>query len=307
MNYFLLLFLFVFLNSNSQELSQNNSNDIISKFEKYDFENKGKKIRTLLNENNDALIINFYNGKYISIVDNKVKCFTVCKDSIINIIKLNTSDVISCKRLIDTLISIDPEKIINETDKNGIRTIVEDGDTYEISVYKKDRFLKLYSYSPENYMDESFNYAEYRKTFLNSHQNLMKFFYDKEFERVKSLDTIYLFVERGKNFQFIVDENKPKNKRQENYFFTFNCSHGDFINLNLSSYKEPKNVFYKNKSFLKTNSEKILHPEFLQKFGNCDLNELINSNKRKVFIIDKDEIKGKKIKIKEFKGGTYCF
>lgn len=307
MNYFLFIVLIVFSNCNSQELIKDNSNDIFSKYEKYDFENRGKKIRKLLNENNDALIINFYDSKYISLVSNEIKCYTVCKDSIINVIKLNPSDVISCKKTIDSIISIDPEKIINETDKNGIKTNVQCGGTYDISVYKKDRFLKLHSYSPESYMDDSFMYAKYRKTFLNSYQNLMKFFYDKEFERVKSLDTIYLFLERGKNFQFIVDINKPKNKRQENYFFQFNCSIGSFINLNQNSYKEPKNVFYKNKSFLKSNSEKILYAEFLQKFGNCDLNELINSNKRKVFIIDKDEIKGKKIKLKEFKGGTYCF
>lgn len=306
-NYFLIILFLVVSYCNSQELSPNDSIKLLSKYEKYDSENKGTNSRTFLNLKNDALLINFYDCKYISLSDNEIKCFTVCNNTISNEIKLDSLDAIVCKKNIDILITIDPIKITNETDKNGVTTRVQCGGSYDVSIHKKDKVLKLHSYSPENYMDERYMYAEDRKKFLNSYLNLIKFFYDKEFERVKSLDTIYLFVERGINFQFIVDENKSKNKRQENYFFKFNCSKGDFTNLNRNSYKEPSNVFYKNISFLKKKSEKILYSEFLQKFANCDLNELINSNKRKVYIIDKDEIKGKKLKIKEFNGGTYCF
>ena len=77
--------------------------------------------------------------------------------------------------------------------------------------------------------------------------------------------------------------------------------------MNRFSSAEPANVFYEDISFLKTNSDKILHLEDLQRFTQCDLELLISSNYKKVFIIDKDEISGGKIKIKEVKGGTYCF
>ena len=77
--------------------------------------------------------------------------------------------------------------------------------------------------------------------------------------------------------------------------------------MNRFSSTEPANVFYEKESFLKINSDKILRLEDLQRFTQCDLELLIGSNYKKVFIIDKDEISGGKIKIKEVKGGTYCF
>jgi len=114
--------------------------------------------------------------------------------------------------------------------------------------------------------------------------------------------------QKEKRYQTIIkDIKKIKNIRQETYNFQFNCSYVQFTNLNPFSYAEPINVFYENESFLKTNSDKILHFEDLQRFTQCDLEQLIGSNSKKVFIIDKNEISGGKIKIKEVKGGTSCF
>ena len=305
MRYILVIILLFF----STVYSQDNvdSSFIFSKYEHFDYEKNGDKIRGILKEDNEAQIICLGDSKYISLKNNEINCYTICKDTIMNIIKLDNIDAINCKKLIDTLVSIDPTKITNEIDKEGNRTIVMDGGEFEVSVYKSNKTLKLYSYSPDTYMEDKFPFAANRKTFLNSYLNLTRYFYDKEFERVKSLDTIYLFIKRGENVQYIADINKLKNIRQENYFFNFNCSSGQFINLNRFSSVEPTNTFYKKKSFLKTNSDKILHSDYLQKFTQCDLEQLINSNTKKVFIIDKDEIKGRKIKIKEVRGGTYCF
>ena len=313
MNYILVFFLLFFSASYSQNLGSLNKVDstfVFSKYESLDYEKNGDKIRMILNENKNALLINLNNSKYISFRNDDINCYTICRDTIVNVVKLNNIDSMICKTLIDTLISIDPTKIINEIDREGNRTIVQDGGEFEVSIYKDNKILKLYSYSPETYMDNKFPFAENRKTFLDSYLNLNKYFYDKEFDRIKSLDTIYLFIKRGKNIKYIVNVDKLKKIRQETYFFDFNCSSGLFVNLNRFSSTEPQNTFYKKKSFLKTNSTKILYSDYLQKFTQCDLNQLIGSSvgsAKKVFIIDKDEIRGRRIKIKEVLGGTYCF
>ena len=305
MNYILVIFLLFFSTGYSQD--KVDSTFIFSKYESFDYQKKGDEIRTILNENKDALIINLNNGKYMSLKNNDINCYTMCKGTMINLVKLNYIDSMNCKPLIDSLISIDPIKITNEIDIAGNRTVVQDGGEIEVSFYKDNKTLKLYSYSPETYMENKFPFAEKRKTFLHSYLGITKYFYDKEFERVKTLDTIYLFIERGENVQYIVEIDKSKNKRLETYFFRFKCSEGQYSNLNRFSSIEPKNIFFQKKSFLETNADKILNHEYLQKFTQCDLEQLISSNTKKIFIIDKDEIRGRKIKIKEVKGGTYCF
>ncbi|RKS95649.1 hypothetical protein BC952_1346 [Flavobacterium limicola] len=328
MNYILVITLLFFTTVYSQD--KVGSTFIFSKYENFDYEKKGNQVRDIVNEDNEALIVYLDDSKYISLKNNKVKCYTVCKDTIINnIVELNNIDVMICKSIIDTLVSIDPKKIINEIDKEN-SILIENLGRYMVSFYKDNKTLKLfYSYSSETNFEDKFSFPKDRKTFLNNYLNLTKYFYDKEFERLKSLDTIYLLIEKkentqyeqsnfsdttystivkkGKNMTYIVGINKLKNIRQENYDFQFNCSYVSFINLNRFSSAEPANVFYEKESFLKTNSDKILRLEDLQRFTQCDLELLIGSNYKKVFIIDKDDIRSGKIKIKEVKGGTRCW
>ena len=304
MKYIVIIILFFFSTSYSQD--NVDSTFSFSKYEHFDYEKKGDKIRTILNENKEALIINFNNGKYISLKNNEINCYTTCRDSIINVVKLKNIDAVNCKTFIDTLVSIDPIKIIDGIDEKNAGTFIQDGGACEVTVFKDNKTLKLYSYSPEIETENRFPSPKNTKSFINSYLNLPKYFYDKEFERVKSLDTIYLFIKRGKNIQYIVDVNKSKNIQLETYLFNFNCISGQFIYSNRVS-QNSLTVFYKKKSFLKTNSNKILNFDYLQKFYQCDLNLLIASRMKKVFIIDKDEIKGRKIKIKEVRGGAYCF
>jgi hypothetical protein len=328
MNYILIITLLFFSTIYSQD--KVDSTFIFSKYEHIDYKKKGDEIRDIVNEDNEALIIYLDDSKYISLKNNKVKCYTICNDSVINnIVELNNIDAMICKSIIDTLVSIDPKKIINEIDKKN-RIVIENIGRYMVSFYKNNKTLNLfYSYSSETYLEDKFTFPKDRKTFLNNYLNLTKYFYDKEFERLRSLDTIYLLIEReentqyehsnfsdtiystfvkkGKNMTYILGIDKLKNTRQENYNFQFKCSYVSYTNLNRFSSTEPINVFYEDLSFLKTNSDKILHLEDLQRFTQCDLEQLISSHRKKVFIIDKDEIRDGKIKIKEVKGGTYCF
>ncbi|HSD08800.1 hypothetical protein [Flavobacterium sp.] len=326
MNYILVILLLFFSTIYSQD--KVDSAFIFSKYEQIDNEKKGDKIRDIVNEDNDALIIYLDDSKFISLKNNKVKCYAICKDTIINnIVELNNINAKNCKSIIDTLVSIDPKKIINEIDKKN-RIPIENLGKYMISFYKDNKTLKLfYSYSETN-IEDKFSFPKDRKTFLNNYLNLTKYFYDKEFERVKSLDTIYLLIEReknmqyerlnfsdtiyssigrGKNMQYILDINKLKSIRQETYDFQFNCSYVSFTHLSRFSFAETSNEFYEKDSFLKTYTDKILRLEDLQRFTQCDLEQLIGSINKKVFIIDKEEINGGKIKIKEVKGGTRCW
>ncbi|WP_300979269.1 hypothetical protein [Flavobacterium sp.] len=328
MNYFLVFSLLFF----SAIYSQHNvdSTFIFSKFEDFDYEKKYDKIKKILDEDNEALLVYLDDSKFISLKHNKVKFYRICNDTVINnIVELNNIDAINCKSIIDALVSIDPKKITDEIDKKN-RLRIEHLARYMISFYKKDKTLKLfYSYSSDTDLEDKFSFPKDRKTFLNNYLNLMKYFYDSEFERLKSLDTIYLLIERekdvkyeqsiysdsiystimrkGKNMQYILSINKLKNIRQEDYWFQFDCSNISFVNLNRFGSDEPTNVFYEKQSFLKVNSDRILHLENLQKFTQCDLEQLISSDRKKVFIIDKNEAKDGIIKIKEVKGRTLCF
>lgn len=171
-----------------------------------------------------------------------------------------------------------------------------------ISFYKGNKTLKLfYSYSSDTYLEDKFTFPKDRKMFLNNYLNLTKYFYDKEFERLKSLDTIYLFIERGENMRYIVDIDNAKNKRQENYFFDFKCSSGQFTNLNRFSSTEPANVFYEKESFLKTNSDKIVHFEDLLRFTQCDLEQLIGSKTKKFLSLIKMRLTVGQLKLRKSK------
>ena len=82
MNYILVITLLFFTTVYSQD--KVDSTFIFSKYEHFDYEKKGNQIRDIVNENNEALIVYLDDSKYISLNNNKVKCYTVCKDTIIN-------------------------------------------------------------------------------------------------------------------------------------------------------------------------------------------------------------------------------
>ncbi len=306
--YSLVMLIFIF-KSHSQDLnikSKMDSTFVLSKYANVDFDQKGNKIRKILNENEESLIVKLESNKYISFSKNKITCFTICNDSIINKVKLNEIDAMKCEVLLDTLVNINPKNLTNEIDVNGDKITVHDGNEIQINIYKDNKTIKLYSYATEVFMEESrFIFAKSRSTFLNSYLELKKYFYDKNYKRLKELDTIYLFIEKSKNIKIIIDENKLKNTIQENYFFNFNCASGQFTNFYHKLDTKSKNTFYENKKFLKMNKNKIINIEFLKKFIQYDLIDIINSNKKNVFIIEKSEIKKGKLKIKKVKGGVF--
>lgn len=278
------------------------SNFVYSKYETIDYKNEGDKVRKLLREDKSAMIIDMQNNRYISLKNNEIIFYTRCEDSIINTIRLKKEDRIKCKILIDSLFKINPKKLIEaDTTQKTIYSHFSK-DTSIVSITKGDKVLKLITSHGKNWKPK-YTFPEVRKKFFDTYLSLRRYFYDEEFERVKSLDSLYLYVERGKEMQFGEISNKERNTLGQQYFWQFKCTSGILISVNLKSFSEPAGVFYRNKTFLNTNSNKILKMSYLKKFNNYDLQELIGSNMHKVFIIDKDEIRNEKLKIKEVKVG----
>lgn len=307
MKFILVFTLLFFLNTYSQKSDPNSkvdSNFVFSRYETIDYKNEGDKVRKLLSEEKSALIIDMQYNRYISLKDNEITYYTRCEDSIINTIQLNKSDRAKCKILIDSLVKINPEKLIEADTTQKTYYSHFNKDTSVVSISKGDKILKLITSHGNNWTPE-YIFPEVRKKFSDTYLSLRRYFYDEEFERVKSLDTIYLYVERGKNMQYVEHIKKEKNFRHERYQFKFKCSEGILMNSNISSFSEPSGLLYRDRSFLSSNSMKILRIDYLKKFDNYDLHLLINSNMRKVFIIDKDEIVDGKLKIKEIKVGVF--
>lgn len=307
MRYILILTILICANTYSQIItpkSKANSSFIFSKYETFDYKNEGHKVRKLLNEDKSALIIDMQYNRYISLINNEIIFYTRCEDSIINTIRLNKEDRIKCKILIDSLVKINPEKLIEADTTQKTYYSHYNEDTSVVSISKGDKILKLITSHGNNWKPK-YTFPEVREKFSETYLSLRNYFYDKEFARIKALDTIYLYVERGKNMQYVEQITKEKNFRHERYQFKLKCSEGLFMNVNNVSYMEPANVLYRGKIFLKTNSNKILSMNYLKKFNNYDLQELIGILSRKVFIIDKDEITDGKLKIKEVKVGVF--
>lgn len=307
MKYILILTILIYANTYSQIItpkSKANSSFIFSKYETFDYKNEGHKVRKLLNEDKSALIIDMQYNRYISLINNEIIFYTRCEDSIINTIRLNKEDRIKCKILIDSLVKINPEKLIEADTSQKTYYSHYNEDTSVVSISKGDKILKLITSHGNNWQPK-YTFPEVREKFSKTYLSLRNYFYDEEFARVKSLDTIYLYVERGKEMQLGEISNKEKNTFGQQYLWQFKCTSGIFMNGNNKSFSEPADVFYRDKTFLKTNSSKILPMNYLKKFNNYDLSQLINSNIRKVFIIDKDEISDEKLKIKEVKVGVF--
>ncbi|WP_157504811.1 hypothetical protein [Flavobacterium tegetincola] len=307
MKYILILTVLIYADTYSQSIipkSKADSSFVFSNYETFDYKNEGHKVRKLLNEGTSALIIDMQYNRYISMKNNEIIFYTRCEDSLINTITLSKEDKLKCEILIDALVKINPEKLIEADTTQKSYYSHYDKDTSVVSISKGGKILKLITSHGNNWQPK-YTFPEVREKFSKSYLNLRNYFYDEEFERVKSLDTIYLYVERGKEIQLGEISNKERNTFGQQYLWQFKCTSGIFMSVNLKSFSEPADVFYRDKTFLKTNSSKIISMNYLKKFNNYDLNQLINSNIRKVFIIDKDEISDEKLKIKEVKVGVF--
>ena len=128
--------------------------------------------------------------------------------------------------------------------------------------------------------------------------------FSQDLEKIKSSDTIYIYFKRDKN-QF-ANTNNNLNLNNLNYYYNFGYV-GTFQNTItfMHHYSLSPEERKEKKSFLRKNKDLIITYEFLIKFNLEKATDLI-VNKKKVYMIDFDEIGWFFIKLKEVKVlGTY--
>jgi hypothetical protein len=296
----ILLFFSISLNVFSQNIkSLNDSLYVISKYESNDLEKQGEQLRKILDLKKDNLIINLNDSKYICLIDNTVFCKVICSNKLINTIKLDKIKSDSCITYIKKLIELNPSDLMVDVGENGNKLHIEDGGNVTIKIFKSDKKLILDSFSPYTYIREKFPFFEKRMLFVESYSKLLRFFYDEEFYRIKALDTLYVYIERSKKEKQFVNINLINNARSTEYHLTF----GD-LSVNFTNYFLRENAILSMDKKQFFNNNKIVRLDYLNKFCTCDLDKLISSRGRIVYLIDSKDFKRGKVKLKEVKGSS---
>lgn len=117
-------------------------------------------------------------------------------------------------------------------------------------------------------------------------------------EKIKNSDTIYVHFKLSKDQLHLytkIIKNKNIEKRDE-YFFTFKNSFPMTFTHDYLSPEEKKI----SKSFLKKNKDLIVTYDFITKYNLAEATDLIG-HKKKVYLIDDDDIGWFTIKLKEVK------
>ena len=122
--------------------------------------------------------------------------------------------------------------------------------------------------------------------------------FSQDLEKIKKADTIYIYFKRDKN-QFSNTNNSNNLNNLSYYYSNFGdinpkSSYMTFMHHYSLSPEERK----EKKSFLKKNKDLIITYDFLTKYSLSEATELIG-DKKKVYLIDYDEIGWFCIKLKE--------
>lgn len=131
--------------------------------------------------------------------------------------------------------------------------------------------------------------------------------YCQKLDSLKKTDTIYIYFDINKK-NSIKDKSfiNEQSEFYKNYImYRFNPSHLNTISFTSNTYKDTDNMinnikndeFTTKKSFLKKNKEVILDIDFFEENGFIKTFDVLYT--KVIYLIDKDEIKGKKIKVKQ--------
>ncbi|MHC9088056.1 hypothetical protein ACXIHB_04995 [Tenacibaculum sp. IMCC1] len=136
-----------------------------------------------------------------------------------------------------------------------------------------------------------------------------------KFEELKNKNTLFIYLEKSsdENYKNIEIRKKTKNYKGLNYLkyeingvFTPFLKYSDYENFNDMLNKTNKSiVFYVNKSFLQKNKDIIITQKLIDKVGVNKVFKLLGSSKN-IFLIDKKEIKGNKVLVRQVKYQSYA-
>ncbi|WP_159780267.1 hypothetical protein [Flavobacterium sp. 9AF] len=140
--------------------------------------------------------------------------------------------------------------------------------------------------------------------------------YCQSLDRIKEVDTVYVFFDKSiTNTHKEYQANPQKSIFYENYItYSFNIIKRNAIFFLSNTYKNTDNMRegiknderIEKKIFLKKNKDIILDYDFFERNGFKSTFNLLY--KKTIYVIDKDEIKGKKIKVKQVDMACFdCF
>lgn len=146
-----------------------------------------------------------------------------------------------------------------------------------------------------------------KKTFLS----ILFIFYrcilfSQSLEIINESDTIYIYIDKSKKHTTVYkpfNDNHPYNTNYLNYKFSTNSFNtiifASNTYKNLDNYEKgiKNDERIEKKSFLKRNKDIILGIDFFERNGFKNTFNLLY--KKTIYLIDKDEIKGRKIKVKQ--------
>ena len=139
--------------------------------------------------------------------------------------------------------------------------------------------------------------------------------YCQSFESIKKVDTVFIFFDKkNKNALKYPDGNKHIDFYKNCIYYQFNTNQLNTIVFISNIYKDTDKMRegiknderIEKKAFLKKNKDIILDVDFFERNGFKNTFNLLY--KKTIYLIDKDEIKGKKIKVKQVDMACYtCF
>jgi len=253
---------------------------------------------------NDKIIILDNKKALICYNSNSVYFTKICQNEIIYSKRLSKKYVKKFNEAFEILSELNQNQLnVNKKD-DGQAMIIADGEQLKMELFTNNNSKIIASYSPQQYIDLKFPFFEKRKIFLDTFRNLLKLCTDIEFERLKKLDTLYIFLDKSMRIRNLVFQDTLKNKRQENYTIQYKCAYVSLYNLNTFENKTTQNSNYVTKSFLNINKHKILKNKVLNQLFDCELGYLLRD--KIIYVIDENKKKNGKYLISQFNGYTNC-
>ncbi|RKR04679.1 hypothetical protein C8C83_4012 [Flavobacterium sp. 90] len=124
----------------------------------------------------------------------------------------------------------------------------------------------------------------------------------QEIEKIKKSDTIYIYFKKDKDNQHVNEEITSNTKiKYYNYYYIFGYLNEYQILMTFTHhYSISPEEKKEKKSFLRKNKDLIITYDFLTKYNLGEATDLIG-HKKKVYLIDEDDIGWFTIKLKEVK------
>jgi hypothetical protein len=272
-------------------------NYLISKYEKLDFDNKFDEYYKMFEiESKDNLILKIDLHKYVVVNENEGFKISVIESEnlIINKQKLTSGELKYSNKMLDSLKKINPFKFNVAKKEDGTEMIVSDCNEIQIEAYKGNCKMIFNSYCPQDYIKEKFPYFEERLLLLNTYNYFHSLFYDKDLEKIKNADTIYLDFNLRNVVLDKLQFEKTSSKNLNHFKFKFSDKSKLIFN---SLIKDESDFEVDKKDFNQKENIVTISINTINKYRH-DIIRRVLSDKKYVYLIRNKSVFSRKIKFK---------